>query len=65
MPRYKFQLAKRSLQATTVVAEMTVAVDIRGRTVFSTIDVVPCIRFLYIPKDHSFTLHEFAYKSHD
>ena len=39
----KFQLSpKRSLQATTVVAETTVVADIGGLTVFSAIDVVPC-----------------------
>ena len=30
------------LQATTAVAETTVVADIRGLTVFSAIDVVPC-----------------------
>ena len=35
-------MAKRSLQATTVVAETTVVADKRGLTIFSAIDVVHC-----------------------
>ena len=34
--------SKRSLQATTVVAETTVVADIGGLTIFSAIDFVPC-----------------------